>query len=316
MLQSAESAESVTMGPVINSSTIHQAFHRYAALIRDMLRPRALPVEEETARAVHVERGEVLAAAVLDPSSVDAAPMDRLVAMGREPAGLPGAVVIDRHGHRRGVYRPLLVYAWLQSYRLLYETLPALQFGQWEESLRAWCDELEHSLNGAPADDAMPAAAGAAVAEAAWAAATLHLAGKVFIRDAWTDLASHFFGRLARAQQPRGAFLMAGSADNPETHWYHELVILHAAASHAVQSENRPLAAAVARNTEFHLNETQPDHATNQPWGVFAFIWNQRTHSLADQLLHTASVQAPHGVGGLPAILLADALLCLRLFDS
>ena len=43
----------------------------------------------------------------------------------------------------------------------------------------------------------------------------------------------------APAQQPSGAYLDAGPADNPETRWYHELAILHAAASYAVAAEDR-----------------------------------------------------------------------------
>ena len=145
-------------------------------------------------------------------------------------------------------------------------------------------------------------------------ALALFVAGKVFVRDAWIDLASDTFGKLVRGEPNRPTFLIANSSDNPETFWFHELTILHAAGSYAVQSEDRTLAAAVARNTEFHLNETQPDHATSQPWALFPFIWNPRTRSLADQLLHTVSVQHPGTSDGVSLILLADALYCLRLF--
>src|SRR5262249_46348200 len=137
----------------------------------------------------------------------------------------------------------------------------------------------------------MPASRGANASEGVWMALALFVAGKVFVRDAWTDLASHTFGRLMRGQPDRATFLLPSPSDNPETLWYHELTILHAAASYAVQAEDRTVAAAVARNTEFHLNETQPDHATTQPWGLFPFIWNPKTRMLADQLLHNVSVQ-------------------------
>ena len=161
----------------------------------------------------------------------------------------------------------------------------------------------------------MPAGRGASATEAAWNALALFVAGKVFVRDAWTDLAGDVFGKLTRGQRGSGAFLAASAArDNPETHWYHELVLLHAAASYAVQAEDRTVAAAVARNAEFHLNETQPDHATSQPWGVFAFVWNEKTRLLADQVLHSASAQNPGGLSGVSLVLLRDALYCLRLF--
>jgi hypothetical protein len=160
-------------------------------------------------------------------------------------------------------------------------------------------------------DDAIPASRGDLAADAAWTAAALFLAGKVFIRDAWTDLAGDAFGRITRSQRQSGAFLVTTASDNPEPAWYHELAILHAAASYAVHSEDRGVARTVARAAQFHQNETQPDHATAQPWGLFAFVWNPATRPTADQLLHAAALQPPDGVS---LILLADALYCLRLF--
>src|SRR6185503_18031786 len=139
---------------------------------------------------------------------------------------------------------------------------------------------------------AIPASRGGVAADAAWMALALQVAGKIYIRDAWTDLASDLFGKIARGQQENGPFLLATASDNPETHWYHELVLLHAAASYAVQAEDRTVASAVARAAEFHLNQTQPDHATAQPWGLFPFIWNPSTRTLADQLLHAVTSQS------------------------
>ena len=56
--------------------------------------------------------------------------------------------------------------------------------------------------------------------------------------------------------------------------------------------------------------EIQPDHATSQPWALFAFIWNPATRYLADQVLHTARSTSD----GVSLILLADALYCVRMF--
>ena len=79
-----------------------------------------------------------------------------------------------------------------------------------------------------------------------------------------------------------------------------------------MQAEDRTVARAVRRATRFHLNETQPDHATAQPWGLFAFVWNPPTRPLADQLLHADATART--IDGVSLILLADALYCLRLF--
>jgi hypothetical protein len=199
----------------------------------------------------------------------------------------------------RPLHRALLIYSMLQSFRLLYESLPRAEFGKWDESLRAQSDNLEAQFG-----ETGPA-------QAVWDALALHIAGKVFIRDAWTDLAADTFGRLTRAQDSSGRFLPADPNANPELLWFDELSILHAAASYAVQTEDRPLAVAVAKASDFHFREIQPDHATHQPWGLFAFLWNSRTRSLADQLLHNLRMTSPDGIS---LMLLADSLYCLRLF--
>jgi hypothetical protein len=300
-----------------DSTGIQSELRRYAALIEPMIaRPAGFTAEAEDARSVQVERAVVFSSTLTGGwSSERATSVNRLVELSRL-TNLQDIAIVDRSGHHRPVYRGLLIYAWLQAYRLSYEAMPRDVFGQWEEGLRPWCDLLE-SLIGEVEwfDGPIPAGRGATVAEAAWMALALYIAGKAFVRDAWTDLAGDVFGKIVRAQQSGGSFLAASARDNPETHWYHELVILHAAASYAVQAEDRTVAAAVARNGEWHLRETQPDHATTQPWGVFAFAWNPATRSLADQVLHAAATQAPGaGIDGVSLVLFADALYCLRLF--
>jgi hypothetical protein len=306
---------------VEDSTTFLAAARRYADLIAPVVAaPTSFEPEVETAGAVQVERGTVLATAIDDPATDPTPQVERLLQLA-DPATLDDLLVVDRAGHARPAYRGLLVFACLQAFRLVYETLPRAQFGRWEEGLRPWCDDLESRLGmiSWPAGDgAIQAAHGATATEAAWMALALHVAGKVYIRDAWTDLASDTFGRIVRSQANGGAspgpFLRTGGSDNPETHWYHELVLLHAAGTYAAQAEDRTVAAAVARNVLFHLSETQPDHATNQPWAVFPFVWVAPARSLADAALHAALVQQPDARNGLSLMLLADALYCLRLF--
>jgi hypothetical protein len=293
-----------------------EQFRRYRQLIEPLgARMPAFVADAESANVVQVERGVVYSGALNDVTRQDRSAADRLIELSSSPR-LASLAVVDRSGHHRPVYRGLLVYSWLQAFRLLYETLPRSEFGAWENGVRAWCDLLESDLGQIewPArDDAIPAGRGASATEAAMAALTLHVAGKVFVRDAFTDLASDTFGRLTRRQQPSGAFLLAGVSDNPDTHAYHELVVLHAAASYAVQAEDRGVASAVARATRFHMNQTQPDHATEQPWALFAFLWNPESRPLADQILHACAAGESSGVS---LLLLADALYCLRLFEQ
>ena len=223
-------------------------------------------------------------------------------------------VVVDRTGHSRPVYRPLLAYCWLQAFALAYEVLPRSEFGRWEEALRTWCDDLEARLGEFVwPSGPLYAALGDRAAEAAWIALALRVAGKVFIRDAWTDLAGDVFGKLTKRQQESGAFLAGDLSDNPETRWYHELLILHAVAAAGMQSGDADLITAAKRNAAWHLAETQPDHATNQPWGLLAFLLDPATFSLADGLLHNAAAQpAAGGWSLLTLMLLGDALYCAR----
>lgn len=302
-------------------------FARYAEMIRPLLTHdsdgagAADAFEGESATAVRIERGAIFARAARGDSPERLKPVERLIDLASSPR-LSQVAVIDRAGNHRALYRPLLIYAWLQSYRTWYETLPPDAFGRWDEALRPWCDLLEAELETVGVSDAgIPATYGAAVAEAAWSALALHVAGKVFVRDAWTDLASDTFGQLARGQQPGGPFLAAAPSDHPELAWYHELAILHAAGSYAAQAEDRKLSRHVSRSASYLFREVQPDHATTQPWGAFPFIWAGDTAPLADQLLHAitlgrASTAGTTGSGGdgVSLILLADALYCLRLF--
>jgi len=302
----------------VNASEYLPDFRRYASILQSRFAGGAKFVpESESATAVQVERGIVYPHALVDARSMIASPVDRLLELSNS-SRLPGMAVVDRSGHHRPAYRALLVYSCLQAFRICYETLLRAEFGRWEEGLRPWCDLLEAELGQIdwPAD-AMPAARGASATESVWMALALFVAGKVYVRDAWTDLASDTFGRLVRSQQAQhssGPFLYADAEDSPDSHWYNELLLLHAAASYAAQAEDRTVAAAVARAASFHSEQTQPDHATNLPWAVFPFIWSPKTRPLADTILHASQMNNPTGDNALALMLLADALYCLRLF--
>ena len=319
---------------------IQSTFQCYTQLIEKLLHPSIdVSPRAESGFAIQIERGTMLSYALASQNPPHDL-VERLILVASTDR-LRELVVVDRLGHQRPVYRPLLIYSWLLTFQMRYEQLPRETFGRWDEALRSWCDLLESGIGSIEGTSAPQ------TAETAWAALALQVAGHIFIRDAWTDLAADTFGRLSRLQQPSGAFLAVSASQNPETHWYNDLAILHAAASYAVQSEDRIVARAVERATTFHLAETQPDHATTQPWGLFAFIWNESTRPLADHLLHTVALSASspsssaspspgtplppspgtpregwgegdstvrHSLDAVSLILLADSLYSLRLF--
>ncbi len=186
--------------------------------------------------------------------------------------------IVDAGGHARPVYRPLLLYSWLRNCRIG----PAV-FTGWVQSLQ------HHDI---------------------WSALVLSIAGERFQNGTWTDEARLSFNQLIDQQRPGGAFLPVDSKANPETRWYEELLLLHALASYSVGQSDPRIHRAVERGALFHLEETQPDHASAQPWALLAFV--QYAPLLADQVLHALSMQYPAGVTGVPLLLLTDALYGLR----
>lgn len=113
-------------------------------------------------------------------------------------------------------------------------------------------------------------------------------------------------------QRQDGTFFTPSRGDSPETLWYHELVLLHAIAGFGMRFGHAPSFAAARRAAHYHLHETQPDHATQLPWAVHAFLLDPSTFPLADTLLHTASIQLAARQDELTLLLLADALYCVN----
>jgi hypothetical protein len=303
---------------VLDPATFQSELRRYSSLIEPLLKSSIPPVSSQ------INLGIIYPLLLTGPWTEEKAkiiePLIQELAGSRQPAVGSGEPL---HSLSSAASRPLptarssalLIYSWLMAYRLAYETMPRQTFSQWEEALRPRCEALENRLNEIDwPPTGFSAAEGSTAAEAMWIALALHVAGSIFVRNAWTDLSADVAGKLVRHQQPSGAFLKATAADSPETLTYHELVILHAAASYAVQAADRPLSAAIARAAEFHQNHTQPDHATTEPWALFAFIWHAPTRPLADQILHAVSTHQPSSPTGISPVLLADALYCLRLF--
>ena len=145
--------------------------------------------------------------------------------------------------------------------------------------------------------------------------------------DVWDELATitlggsspaTTLGRVIEAQDPRGPyFTFDGKAgDNPEPWWYAELVVLHAVATYAVVSGNEAAADSARLAAAFHHAETQPDHATSQPWALHAFLSDANSLPTADLLLLAATAQQPASLGVVPRVLLADAAVCLSAYRS
>jgi hypothetical protein len=256
---------------------------------------------------IAVERGLVWPLLAASPSSADAFALIAPLLNGT--FDLDAAAVIDAGGHSRPAYRGLLCYAALHAIAasdrvLLNEQAAAVL--RWIESLR----EEVQSAGLTPPD--LPAAKGGEAAGVAWSALAAYRGGELLHDDRLIDWAGQVFHGLVACQRAEGAYLLPSRSDNPETLWYHELQIIHAMGSYALQTGEEAVLASARRAAAYHLNETQPDHATNEPWGLPAFLCDPQTHLMADQLLHTAAVQQPGRADGVALILLADTLYSLR----
>ena len=285
-------------------------FERYERIVRQFLADGVVfAATREMAGAVQVERGLVLAMAVggRDPTGLRAT-AGRLV----DARDVADVVVIDAAGHRRPAYRGLLLHAWrraasLERGRGGTSRLSAAERSTWDAALARWSRALADEAARADwlVDGEVPARLGGAAAGSVWAALAR-------MPDSGGPPTSTCVARLTGAQRASGAFLSGDASDNPETRWYHELVLLHACATYAIISGDPAAARAVARAAEYHVAETQPDHATSQPWGLPAFIWSGAARPLADEMLHAVRVRQAEGADGVSQVLLADTLLGVR----
>lgn len=288
------------------------AWSNYARLIGSILAATSdFTAISESARSVQVERGLIFPLHLCGRLLLS--PVDRLVELASERQ-VANTQVIDRAGNRRPGYRGLMVYAWLRVLELSHDVLTKQRAQEWREALEVWCEPLVAVASALPqSDNGVPAARGDAAADAAWAALALHVAANLLEHDEWRERAEGVFGALMHHQQDSGAFLRATASDNLETTGYHELVILHAAASYAAGAHDAATSRAIANAAQYHQRETQPDHSTTQPWALYAFLSNQATRPLAEQMLHAVAMHDASSLDGVSLILLADALYCLKL---
>ena len=69
---------------------------------------------------------------------------------------------------------------------------------------------------------------------------------------------------------------------------YDELVAIHAAYNSAKFLGGKEMMEQVHRAVRWHVDNTQPDNTTNEPWGLAAFSALDETGTFAEQQLHDA----------------------------
>ena len=99
---------------------------------------------------------------------------------------------------------------------------------------------------------------------------------------------------------------------------YDELVTIHAAYNSAKLADDKAMLERVRRAVRWHVENTQPDNTTNEPWALAAFAALDETGTFAEQQLHDAiawlqnSPPLPHGRLPVAVGLLADAAMTLQ----
>lgn len=113
-------------------------------------------------------------------------------------------------------------------------------------------------------------------------------------------------GRALHAQHP----------DDSLDDWtYRELAALHALANVAAHRQDAALLERVAQAATFHLEHTQPDYTTYEPWAVYAFVRRTETVVFAEQQLHDVATNlrlSGDRAGLVAGLLLADAADAMR----
>lgn len=260
---------------------------------------------------VSVERGVAWPLLVADPGS--GAAFDLLAPLLAPDFELGSAAVVDGAGHARPTYPPLLGYAAFQavaaSNRVLLDDRAAAA-AKWADDLAARAVEAADLI--ARSGATTPARLGGHAAAAAWAALALHRGGELLHDDRAIALGRRLLLGIVDRQQAAGPYLVAAGTDGPDVWWFHELQVAHAVGSYALQTGDGRALASARRAAAYHMAETQPDHATNQPWGLTAFLCDEGTRVMADGQLHAATSNDPGRADGATLILLADALYSVR----
>lgn len=229
----------------------------------------------------------------------------------------------DALGHSRDVYHPFAVHLSLAAYIKHYETMPVDLWGHCEQAVPEAIAPMRMIEQFTDATPPLPM-----IPMVLWQALCVAEQAHIFGRDADMELIDSVVS-AATSEPGRDGSLHAYSPQETLDTWtYRELVGVHALANLALLRRNNEWSKRVEQIAVYHLENTQPDNVTNQPWGVFAFLWSPKTRSFAEQQIHDATTQAAggrgtsvSGTGGqaglqpIAAMLLADAIRALDTFN-
>lgn len=204
----------------------------------------------------------------------------------------------DPAGHVRPVYFYLAVHLYLTACRNNVSHCPPDILPQ----LRQLADRIE-GLSETTADLAL------------WLALVMLQAGLLLGDDALASRARALAGQWLDVS-PRDGSLHEMTADDSLDAWtWRELVGLGAADHLARLTQNHVWRERCRNITAYHVDNTQPDNTTTQPWGIAAFLCEPAAVDFGVQQMHDAMTQGSHDggrqVGLVAAMLMADAAWAL-----
>lgn len=231
------------------------------------------------------------------------------------PAGDdPLGCFVDGAGHRREVYGPLVAHLVLSALTIGRSTAGTICGGNARQAIAALLAPLAD--DGRQDEEARWDEPGSAarVAGALWRAVAM-LEAALLTNDHDAGLAAlGVIGRISQTPGPGGALHPQLPNDTPDAWVYRELTGLHALHLAAQITRETGWAVRCRQVAAYHLEHTQPDYTTYQPWALAVFAEDAGTAVFAEQQFHDVQTHlAIEGAGGalLPGLLLADAAASL-----
>ena len=192
----------------------------------------------------------------------------------------------DSLGHSRDVYFPFALHICLAAYERSYEKMGSGEWGRCESlmeeagTLIRGCERYGHYPPSV--DD---------TALVLWEAFCLAQIGRLSQRDVDLEMVEGIVHHIIERPGKGGSLHELEAGVTLDAWTYRELTGLHALAGLALYCRHKGWSKRVAEIGRFHEEHTQPDNTTNQPWGIFGFLWSEETMMFGEQQLHDTSTQ-------------------------